>query len=221
MRLYNLSSTPYALSNIALRRLKISRLSDLNDPFELLAAVLLNPLHRRAFADWKDELSQSTGLICFSKSWRNPLLWGHYADRHTGIALGFEVPDSLPVDVIYSATRVRIATDAKSDKVILNEALMKRLLRTKFEDWKYEDESRVFVELDHSTCEAGMYFKNFGPDLALAEVVIGPKCDLPIDRVRAMVDSAHPGVRVVKARMAYRSFHVIEDRSFRVSKGRA
>jgi hypothetical protein len=220
MRLYNLSPTPYALSNIALRRLKISRLSDLNDPFELLAADLLNPLQRKAFADWKQELSQSTGLICFSKSWRNPLLWGHYADRHSGIALGFEVPDSLPVDVVYSATRVKIPTEAMNDNLVLDEALMNRLLRTKFEDWRYEDESRVFVKLDHSTREAGMYFQNFGPDLALAEVVLGPNCDLPIDRVRVMVNSAHPGVRVAKARMAYRSFHIVEDRAFRRSKGR-
>lgn len=124
MLLYNLSPTPYALSNIALRRLKISRLSDLNDPFELLAADLLNPLHRKAFADWKHELSQSTGLICFSKSWRSPLLWGHYADRHSGIALGFEVPDSLAVDVFYSATRVKIATEAKSDNLVLDQALV-------------------------------------------------------------------------------------------------
>ena len=215
MRLYYLSPAPYALSNLALRRLKISRFAGLNDPFELLAADLVNPSNRKAFAEWKDKLNKSTGLICFSRSWSNPLLWGHYAERHTGIALGFDVPDGLAVEVLYAATRVKIETDTNGNNVILDEALMNRLLRTKFVDWEYEAESRVFVKLDHSTQEAGFYFQDFGSDLALAEVVLGPNCELPIGRVRNMIDAAHPGVHVIKARMGFRSFRVVEDRSFR------
>lgn len=215
MRLYYLSSAPYALSNLSLRRLKISRFGDLNDPFELLAADLLNSAHRKAFAEFKQELGESTGLICFSRSWSNPLMWGHYAEKHTGVALGFEIPDALPTEVLYTSTRVRLNVDPKSTQPILNQSFVSRLLRTKFEDWRYEQEYRVFVDLDHSTREAGMYFKDFGDDLRLAEVILGPKCELPIDRVRDMLSSAHPQAKVVKARMAFRTFRVVEDRTFR------
>ena len=36
MRVYYLTGAPFALSNLALRRIKIARFEDLNDPFELL-----------------------------------------------------------------------------------------------------------------------------------------------------------------------------------------
>ena len=36
MRVYYLTGAQFALNNIALRRLKIARIEDLNDPFELL-----------------------------------------------------------------------------------------------------------------------------------------------------------------------------------------
>jgi hypothetical protein len=69
MRLYYLSPAAYALSNLALQRLKISRLIDLNDPFELLAVDLQNQRYREAFTNLKQELNTSKGLICFSGSW--------------------------------------------------------------------------------------------------------------------------------------------------------
>lgn len=219
MRLYYLLPAPFALSNLSLRRLKVSRFGDLNDPFELLAADLLNPAHRKAFGELKQELNETKGLICFSRSWNNPLLWGHYAEKHTGVALGFEIPDALPTEVIYTSQRVKLNVDSKTKQPNLNETFFNRLLRTKFEDWRYEQEYRVFVELDHSTREAGMYFKDFGSDLHLVEVILGPKCELPIDRIRELLFSAHPQAKVLKARMAFRTFRVVEDRSFRRKPG--
>lgn len=79
MRVHYLTGTQYALSNIALRRIKVSRFTDLNDPFELLAVDLSDKQHRAAIRATKEELNKDKGLICFSKSWSNPLLWGHYA----------------------------------------------------------------------------------------------------------------------------------------------
>jgi hypothetical protein len=37
LRLYHFTSSEYAISDIGLRRLKVARLADLNDPFELMA----------------------------------------------------------------------------------------------------------------------------------------------------------------------------------------
>ncbi len=215
MRVYYLSSAPFALSNLSLKRLKISRLADLNDPFELLAANLVNVEQRHAFGEMKRQLNESKGLICFSRTWSNPLLWGHYAEKHTGLALGFEIPDHLLSEVVYTSQRVRIEVDPETKAVKLDEKLINRLLRTKFSDWKYEEESRVFVELDHSTREAGMYFQDFSENLRLAEVILGPRCELPIEKIRALSQSDHHNVKVLKARMGFKEFRVIEDRLFR------
>ena len=45
MRVYYLTSAEYAISNLALKRIKVSRYQDLNDPFELLAADLRSEEH--------------------------------------------------------------------------------------------------------------------------------------------------------------------------------
>ena len=215
MRVYYLSSAPFALSNLSLRRLKISRFGDLNDPFELLAANLENSEHRKAFATMKHQLNETKGLICFSRTWSNPLLWGHYADKHTGIALGFDVPDHLLSEVLYTSQRVRIDVDSKTKRPNLNEALVNRLLRTKFVDWKYENEYRLFVQLDPETKESGLFFHDFSEDLKLMEVILGPRCELPINRIRSLLQTDLPHVKVSKARMAFRTFRVTEDRTFR------
>lgn len=102
MRVYYLTGAAFALSNLALRRVKVSRFSDLNDPFELLAVDLGDKDHRKAFRTTKDKINADKGLICLSESWSNPLLWGHYAEKHTGIALGFEIPEKLLNPVIYA-----------------------------------------------------------------------------------------------------------------------
>ncbi|NDP48093.1 MAG: DUF2971 domain-containing protein [Sulfuriferula multivorans] len=97
MRLYHLTTAEYAISNIGLRRLKIARFGDLNDPFELLAAELEDKDFRKAVKSWKNEFHNTKGLLCFSESWHNPVLWSHYADKHRGVCLGFDIPDEYAI----------------------------------------------------------------------------------------------------------------------------
>jgi hypothetical protein len=210
MRVYYLTGAAFALSNLALRRIKIARFSDLNDPFELLAVDLGDKDHRKAFRTTKDKINADKGLICFSQSWRNPLLWGHYADKHTGIALGFEIPEKLLNPVIYAEKPLKIPIDRRTGDPKLSKTLVDQLLRTKFADWKYEKEMRLFVQLDHSTKESGMYFYDFSESLQLREIILGPRCELPISRVRQLVAGWPPQLRVIRARIAFRSFRVVE-----------
>jgi hypothetical protein len=84
------------------------------------------------------------------------------------------------------------------------------LLRTKFADWEYEKERRLFVRLDPSTKESDMYFHDFSKNLQLREVVLGPRCGLPISRVRSLVAGSTPAVKVLKARIAFSSFRVVK-----------
>ena len=75
MKLYYLIGTQFALSNLALRRIKISRFFDLNDPFELMAVNLSDDEERRAVEGFHDQINASKGVICFSATWENPVLW--------------------------------------------------------------------------------------------------------------------------------------------------
>jgi hypothetical protein len=218
MRVYHFLNTTYAISNLSLKRLKVSRFSQLNDPFELLAADLLDSQDQAALAGFKNNIDKSKGMICFSAEWSNPLLWGHYAEKHSGMALGFDIPDNLLAEVKYTAYRPKIVFDPQKRRVVDGQSVMDRLIRTKFIDWKYEDEHRMFVELDPSTQEAGNYFIDFSPELLLREVILGLKCELPVTRVKQLLGNDVGNVKVLKAGMSRRSFKVIEDRTARPSK---
>ena len=214
-RVYYFSTQKYALEDISLSRVKVSRVNDLNDPFELLAADLINPKHRQAFAKFKNQLNNIAGLICFSKSWSNPLLWGHYADKHTGIALGFDVSDDLLIDVRYTSFRPRVEFDEANRVLVKGHNVVDKLIRTKFVDWKYEDESRIYVQLDHTVTELEHHFFNFSSDLILREVVLGMNCKVSIAEIRKLTDTNLNQIRIKKAGMALRKFRIIEDRSYR------
>ncbi len=216
MRVYHFLNWTYAVADISLRRLKVSRFNELNDPFELLAADLRDPRHLAAFRNFKNSLNDKQGMLCFSKSWANPLLWGHYADSHRGIALGFDVPDDYLSPVIYTMQRTKIEFDEQTRKVVDSFAVVDELTRTKFSDWAYENEFRMFIGLDEASCEAGLHFADFSEELTLREVIVGLNCALPIVRVRQLLKGDLSEVKVKKAGLALRDFKVIEDRSARL-----
>ena len=218
MRVYYFTSEKYAIDDIERQRIKVSRFSELNDPFELLAADLLDPKHREAFGKFKKEVNDLAGIVCFSGSWGSPLLWGHYATKHTGVALGFDVSDEMVSTVRYTSSRPKIEFDEIEGKVVDGEKVLDKLIRTKFIDWKYENESRMFVRLDHSLSESGMYFVNFSSDLILREVILGMRCEVSIEKIRELDNLKLTNVKVIKAGMSVRNFKLIEDRSFRKYK---
>jgi hypothetical protein len=210
MRVYYLTGAQFALSNLALRRIKIARFEDLNDPFELLGVDVGDQKSREAFLATKKQINENKGLICFSKSWSNPLMWGHYAEKHTGICLGFDVPDGLLAPVIYAKRLLKIEVDPMTKKP--TEKIVNQLLRTKFFDWQYEDEMRLVVELDHDTMESEKYFSSFSENLMLREIILGPRCELPIEGIRNIVTDFRPSVVVLKSRIAFTRFSVLKNR---------
>ena len=71
---------------------------------------------------------------------------------------------------------------------------------------------RLFVGLDHSTVESGLYFVPLSEELALREVILGPRCELPLQSIQELVSSYPSSVEVTKARVAFKSFSVVKDR---------
>ena len=210
MRVYYLTGAQFALSNLALRRIKIARFGDLNDPFELLGVDVGDKKLREAILKTKEQTNKNRGLICFSKTWRNPLMWGHYAEKHMGMCLGFDIPKNPLAPVIYAKLRLKMEVDP--ERILKQtEKLMEKLIRRKFIDWKYEDEMRLFVGLDHDTVESGKYFLPFSEDLRLREVILGPQCEVPIEGVRKIVADFKPPVVVLKSRIAFTRYEVEED----------
>ena len=211
MRVYYLTAEEFALDNLKKKRIKISRLSDLNDPFEL-AVDLPKREDRNAFNKLKAQLNSKRGVICFSKAWENPVLWSHYADKHKGICLGFDVPDDMLVEINYTRKRLVVDIEKLLDRNALNQTTIK-ILTTKFEDWRYEDEVRFLVNLNErdKDKDTEFFYKNFGEDVLLREIIIGPRCKTGRSRIKPYIAGCKPKVEIIKSRLAFRSFKVVRN----------
>ena len=132
MRVWHFVNEQYGIENIQRRGLNIATLSELNDPFDLLGVNLGDSKLRRSFQVMKNELDKTRGILCFSKSWKNPVQWTHYADRHRGVCLGFDIPDELLCAVSYSQKRLCVEPEKFLDPAILSTEFANKFLATKF-----------------------------------------------------------------------------------------
>ncbi|KAB2310430.1 DUF2971 domain-containing protein [Betaproteobacteria bacterium SCN2] len=212
MRAYHFLSARYALAAIEKQRLKVSRFDDLNDPFELYAAELKNPKHRIAFRKFKKEMAKRFGLLCFSKSWKSPLLWSHYGDRHKGVALEFDINEDIINEVSYKPDRLLLNIGNKLSSGGLDENDMDCILKTKFKQWEYEEEVRVFIRLNDSQEEDGLHFYSFEDGVTLVGIIHGPLCQLKEREISAVLPKGH-SLQLTKARLAFKSFSVVPNLS--------
>src|SRR5690242_16738151 len=106
MRLYHMTTPDACLKILKHRRLKASRFEDLNDPFELLALGTGEKMARVLLKHMKNHLNRKYCLLCFSGVWNEPLMWAHYANKHKGVCLGFDVRDDLAAKVSYVPERL-------------------------------------------------------------------------------------------------------------------
>jgi hypothetical protein len=215
LRVYHLTAADHAVSDIALSRLKVARFSDANDPFELIGLNFRERNIRKVVRDFKSTKDATTGLLCFSANWTNPVLWSHYGIRHTGVCLGFDLSKEYlsPQFVEYESERITAALAGDGSPLDLSDELKEKLLRTKYRDWTYEEEIRVFIELKNAIVEGRLCFFPFSKNLRLAEVILGPQCQLSIDHVRDLVDARHPNVLTYQARLAFKKFSVVPKES--------
>lgn len=112
--------------------------------------------------------------------------------------------------------KLNVLSNQTSQQAIDN--FLDRLRYTKFKAWDYEDELRRFVSLGGLEDQSGVFFIPFDEKLQLREVILGPRCDLPINLVRDLVGEFSPRVVVSKARIAYKKFGIVENREYREKK---
>jgi hypothetical protein len=212
MRVYHFVPAGYGLENIRRRRLKIATINELNDPFELLAINLANPELRRALAVVKQQLAATSGMLCFSRRWNNPVQWSHYADKHTGLCLGFDVPDKHLTRVVYSGRRLAVQAERLLHPRDMDQAMALKFLTSKFAHWRYEAEIRAFLSLDEPDPETGFYFADFSDLLALKEVIVGANAIVTRVEVADALGALVTDVRAIKARLAFQTFNVVRQR---------
>ena len=202
MLLYQFFPHDGALAALRSKRLRISRLDGLNDPFEFFCVDLSSRTMRLALNKAKTQLSKNRGLLCFCKSWQNPVMWSHYAQKHQGICMGFEVSAEIH-PVTYIGDRLRWPNK-------LDEEFMKKLLFTKFSHWSYEEEYRVYANID--TPEDGHYYIPFSENLQLRRVLIGCNSSITCHQLNEVIGKPRDAVEVIKVRPAFRTFSIVKQK---------
>lgn len=213
MRVYKFLPAKWALDDLERQRLKITRDDELNDPFELDVFDLSDPDFKRTWTETKKKFLLTEGFGCFSRNWKNPVLWGHYADKHRGICLGFDVRDDPLMEVSY--TENRLVLNAANFPALPEEKkqeLMYTALRTKYIDWRYEEEVRGYATLEERD-ESGHFFSDFDDNMKLTEVIRGALCaEDDWKKIEEVIKRDYAGtVQFIKARLSDNSFEVVED----------
>jgi hypothetical protein len=207
MRVYHFLSKKWGLEALRNQRLKISRINELNDPFELSAITLSDKIYRKAVNELKREWHKSKGLICFTRNWTNPLLWSHYANKHAGLCLGFNVPNASLMKVNYIPRRI---SPEKFEKIKATDPdrAGNILMATKFVHWKYETEERFFTTLNNKDPDTGFYYLNFSDQMKLRSVMVGANSKISRKVIRDALGDSGKDIERFKVRAAFKSFKI-------------
>jgi len=208
MRVYHFVNAEFGLDDIRNRHIKVSTIGNLNDPFDLAGAQLGDRALRQAYEDMIRSFEDQVGILCFSRRRDNPLQWAHYADRHRGICLGFDIADKDLLRVQYVSRRPKsIIGDRHADTALRERAVLNALL-TKFSHWRYEHEERAFISLSTTYKRDGLHFLRFPAGMDLREVLVGYKSSLSKAEVeQAVGDLSNVAIR--KVRPAFASFRIV------------
>jgi hypothetical protein len=212
IRVYHLTSAEFAVSDLALGRLKVARFSDLNDPYELLSLNSRIKSIRDLGKRFKEDFDRENGLLCFSGDWTSPALWSHYGSRLTGVCLGFNLLRERCRVVNYEKARI-LADLADEDPSGFSAETREQLMCTKYQHWEYEQERRIFVPLTSTVKEGRHHFYPFDDSLALSEVILGPECVLTLEAIRDLVEAKYHQAVTFSSRLAWGSFNVVPKES--------
>jgi hypothetical protein len=141
--------------------------SSMNDPMEgIPPRVQLEIKNEKVKKEFEAKLKECK-ICCLSERSDNFAMWSHYAERHTGVCIGFKVDnatlmqqdieyakiiysDSMPlkkeyVPIIEAISKIEASGDIADSKTIENMKwqLVKKVLSHKFNDWSYEEEWRL------------------------------------------------------------------------------
>lgn len=203
---YHFLSSKNAIHDLERKMIRVSQIDTLNDPFELLPYLgQTDSQERNIYYNIRKVVSKEIGLLCFSQCWNEPLLWGHYADKHKGIALGFKILGYTILKVDYRMERVKLRL--KNRVSLDKQHFLDILTKIKYQNWSYEKEYRILVNLKDCILIDGHYFIQFGYNLIIKEIILGCKYDNSEEYILNL--SKEFDAKVIPSRMAFRKYQIV------------
>lgn len=221
VKIYRYLAANWALKTLQERRLKISRIKELNDPFKWwVGAFADDPNHREAgraaFNTFVDRLNDRFGIISHSAELSDPVIWSHYADGHKGIVIEFDhyLVESLhPVSYCHVLPTIDVAhLIGSSFDPAYTSSILKTALARKSPSWAYEKEYRVHFDLTSDCQEMDEMFFSAIPEDFLKRVILGVRCQTSEEEVEdALRQGGFTDVEVVRAHLSETSFEILCD----------
>ena len=221
--LYYYTPPDHALITLRDGHVKVSSFAGCNDPFELASFNMRKGARyddrrqsRARIRAWQRRQERTHGLICFSKTWRSPLMWAHYAGDHTGLCLEFALDEDrirpanhVLLDVAYTAGRIRQDTVPPDLDRITSPRQLQTLCATKFSHWRYERESRLLVDLRAPGIvhRSGIHFMPTGHGMRLKRIFMGIHTHHPLESIEETLRTRP--VPVLQTRAAFSSFNIV------------
>lgn len=219
MRLYHFIEPQYLLSSILKNQIKLSTIATLNDPYEMMPSFpeadgTYPPICR--VRERMLDILKNTGIFSMTANLKSPALWAHYAAKHRGVALEFDIPEERlggvePIQ--YTNQRVVIGPSDDMTNPDVFERKFKEMIRTKATCWKYEDEYRWVFRLQRKDVymdEAGLFYRHMPEELT--RIILGIDCILLEDGIRKALEWVGFGdISITRARMSDAGFEIIVD----------
>lgn len=160
-----------------------------------------------------DEVENKLGVLCLSKRRDSTLMWGHYANSHSGYCIGYDqdkliefIKDQFGnaasiLDVDYVDEIPTWDYGLMTDIKYLRETIDKRF-STKHSDWKYEDEIRIIVD---------QYSQNLLklPSNIFKEIIFGYKMEeVEIMELTILCKELYPNIEFFRAKPNDKKFNM-------------
>jgi hypothetical protein len=204
VRVFHFLKPEFAIAALEKGRLKVARIDEFNDPFELICPDLRDPRNRRGLREFKTRCAKQFGYLCFTKTWQNLMLWSMYAGSHRGAALEIELADDAAMPVKYRRTRIRWDVQRIMATGGFKQEHVDVISTTKSKHWAYEQEIRAAVNFAGDEPENGHYFAT----VDIRGIVVGEFSTISEADIRAALPIGKR-VTVTHTRLAFGSYNIV------------
>lgn len=147
----------------------------------------------------QQEVLERYRVYCMCPDVTNTLMWAHYADKHRGICLEFNIQN----EVVCCALEVQYSSEFPMTRQYSDDLAENLLpLLAKSDVWKYENEYRLIAQEAANATAHDTLITNNGqlrlPEGALSAIIVG--CQAQYDAVQDVVHRCNTRVPLLRAR---------------------
>jgi|688.fasta_scaffold457322_2 hypothetical protein len=203
MMLYKYIPAEYGMRSIKSNNFKLTTVMEANDPYEFksiknLEGGITDLICHPSFSD-------NYLIACFSRNFKSPVMWSHYAENHTGFVLGYECLNNKKL------IKVKYVDKLSKYKNINFNNIITHLATVKYSEWSYEEEIRMLFskKIDSVFTENSKHFfldLTNNNEFYLKKVIFGINCKE--NMYYEEITKISPYLKIFKAEQSHNNFKI-------------